>query len=147
MGSNWSKIALKILWVLGLIGCTLISYHFEQTVKQKGEATFDFLPLYWFKSVVPILFGVYISLLFVKWRSMTINTPLLLCVSIPCLIIALYNPVIYSIVANTTSSSSSFSVPIPFWMIKINSLGIPSIVAGATFFPSFFGNSPSKNPK
>lgn len=146
MRHNWSKFALKLIWVIGLFGMVFVGFHYEQIVKHYVETTLNPLPQFWFNSTIPFLFGVYMSILFVKVWSFKINLPLFLCVTIPCLIISFYSPVIYTIVSNTTSTPSSFSVPIPFWMIKINYFGIAPIVAGLTLIVSLFGDTKqSKN--
>jgi hypothetical protein len=139
MHLDWSKFAFKLIWVVGLIGLILVGFHYEQIIKQKVEGTYNPLPLYWFYSTVPFLFGVYISLLFVKVWSFKTDLSLFLCVTVPFLIISFYSPVIYTVVFNTTTTPSSFSVPIPFWLYKINSFGIVPIVAGLTFTVSLFG--------
>jgi hypothetical protein len=146
MRLNWSKFAFKLIWVIGLFGMVLVGFHYEQIIKHYVVTTFNTLPRFWFNSTVPFLFGVYISILFVKVWSIKINLPLFLCLTIPCLIISFYSPVIYTIVSNTTSTPSSFSVPIPFWMIKINYFGIAPIVAGLTLIVGLLGDSQqSKN--
>ncbi|MFF5399802.1 hypothetical protein ACFY5J_21035 [Peribacillus butanolivorans] len=145
MRLNWSIFFLKLIWVVGLFGLVLIGYQLELIINQKVDETFNILPLYWFHTTVPFLFGLYISLLFVKGWSFRINPPLFLCVTVPCLIISFYSPVAYTVVSNTTSASS-FSVPIPFWLYEINSYGIASIVAGLTFIVGLFGvTQQSKN--
>ncbi|WHY88738.1 hypothetical protein QNH39_13260 [Neobacillus novalis] len=138
MRLKWSKFVLMGIWVVGLFGLLLIGYHLELTIKQKADETFNILPLFWFYATVPFLFGIYISLLFVKGWSFKFNPPLFLCVTVPCLIISFYSPVVYTIVANTTFASS-FNGPAPFWLLKINSFGIAAIVAGLTFTVGLFG--------
>lgn len=142
MASHWSTFIFKIIWLIGLFALVFIGYHYEQIVKENTAITFNMMAEFWFSSSVPFLFGIYFSLLFVKKWSCKVNMPLLLCISIPCLILTFYSPVVYTIVATTTSSPSSFSVPIPFWLYKVNYFGIVPIVAGFTLITGLFGATP-----
>ncbi|QCJ44796.1 hypothetical protein FAY30_24535 [Bacillus sp. S3] len=140
------KWGLKLLWVAGLVGFLLIVYQLERTIKQTVGETFNVLPLFWFDSMVPFLFGVYISLLFVKVWSFKINTSLLLCITLPCLIISFYSPIVFTLVSTTTFSSFFSNDPLPLWLFKINSSSIIPIVAGLTFIVGLFQTTqPSKN--
>ncbi|MGA3603088.1 hypothetical protein [Lysinibacillus agricola] len=132
-------IALKLLWVIGLLALILVASHYQQVIKQDFEATYNPLNTYWFHSIVPFLFGLYSSLLFIKFWSLKIDIPLFLCVTIPLLILSFYIPVTYTIFSNIAPNPSSFSVPIPFWLFKINSFELVPIVAGLTFIVSLFG--------
>ncbi|KQL50513.1 hypothetical protein AN964_22920 [Heyndrickxia shackletonii] len=143
---KWSKWGLKLLWVVGLFGLILIVYHFELTIKQTVDETYNVLPLVWFDSIVPFLFGVYISLLFVKEWSFKINKSLLLCITLPCLIISFFIPIVFTLVSNTTFSSYFSNEPLPFWLFKLNSSRITPIVASLTLIVGLFQNTqPSKN--
>ncbi|MFO1443000.1 hypothetical protein KDN24_07185 [Bacillus sp. Bva_UNVM-123] len=138
MLNKWSKSVLKLLWVVGLFGLIIIDYHIEQTVKQTVDRTFNTLPLIWFNSIEPFLFGVYISLLFLKGRSFKINKSLLLCVTLPCLFISLYIPIVSTIASNATFSSYLSNEPPPLWLFKLTISGITPIVAGLTLFVGLF---------
>jgi hypothetical protein len=139
MPQDITKIALKLLWVIGLLALLLVAFHYQQMIKQDFEATFNPLSTYWFHSIVPFLFGLYSSLLLIKRKTFNINLPLLLCVTCPLLILAFYSPVTYTIFLNIAPNPSSFSVPIPFWLFKLNSFEIVPIVAGLTLSVSLFG--------
>ncbi|QFG00195.1 hypothetical protein PB01_16015 [Psychrobacillus glaciei] len=108
-------------------------------MKNHVSTTFYMLPMLWFNAIATFIFEIYISFLFIKFWSVRWNWSLILCVTIPCFIVACYSPVIDTIVQSTTSDLNSFSVPIPFWMMKINSLRIPSIVAGITLMVGMLG--------
>lgn len=138
MRKNWSRYAWKLLWLVGLIALLFLHFNLELKVKNYVAITFQSLPMFWFISTAPFVLGIYISLLFVKVRSFKWNWPLILCITVPSLIIAFYNPIIYTIVINVASDSNSFSVPIPFWMFKINTYGILSLVAGLTLMVGMF---------
>ncbi|MBU8880100.1 hypothetical protein BGM26_14045 [Bacillus sp. FJAT-29790] len=132
MRPKWSKWVLKLLWFPGLLGLLFISNHFELIVKQKVTETFIHLPLFWFYSIVPFIFGVYISLLFVKKWLFKMNKQLFLCVTVPCLIISFYFPIVATFFSNAP-------IPFVYWIINPTSTGIASIVAGLTFMLAFFG--------
>ncbi|MFF2754903.1 hypothetical protein ACFVR1_14270 [Psychrobacillus sp. NPDC058041] len=138
MRKNWSPYVWKLLWVVGLIALVLISYHLENKVRNHVAITFQPLSIFWFMPTAYFVFGIYISLVLVRDWTFKWNWPLVVCVTIPLLIIAFYSPVIYTIV-QSISSDNNFSLPIPFWMMKINSLGIPSIVAGITLMVGMMG--------
>lgn len=146
MHHKWLIWSSKLLWIVGLFGLILFGYHLEQIINQKANETFkNILSLFWFNATAPFIFGLYISLLFVKRWSFKFNPPLFLCVTVPCLIVSFYPPVVYTF-ASITTSDSSFSANISFWFFKINSFGIAPIVAGLTFFASLFrGIQLSKN--
>jgi hypothetical protein len=145
LSSQWSKYIWKLLWIVGLFTLVIIYSQLEQSLKQYVATNFKMLPLVWFYSVVPVVFGAYIALLFVKIRSINLNFPLILCVTIPSLLGAFYMPVIFSIAQNTTSTTDSFNMPIPLWMYSTNIIGILSVVAGLTLIVGLFGrNEPTK---
>ena len=137
----WSKYVWKLLWIVGLFAIIIISYQLEQSIRQHVATTFNMLPYFWFHSIVPAVFGAYIALLFVKAWSVKLDLAIILCVTIPCLLIAFYGPVIFTIVLNTTSTPDSNNVPIPLWMHEVNSIGIPSVVAGLTLIVGLFGGT------
>ncbi|WP_391203914.1 hypothetical protein [Psychrobacillus sp. L4] len=139
MPKNWSPYVWKLLWGVGLIVLLFIIYHLELKVRNHVAITFQPLPIFWFLPTAYFVFGIYISFIFVKVWSVKWNWPLIVCVTIPFLILAFYSPVIYTIIQSTSSDSNSFSVPIPYWIMNINSLGIPSIVAGITLMVGMFG--------
>ncbi len=141
LSSQWSKYVWKLLWIAGLFAMIIISYQLEQSLRNHVATNFNPLPLFWFHTIVPAVFGVFIALLFVKSWSVKLNFPLILCVTIPCLLIAFYSPVILTIVQNTTATPDSYTVPIPLWMHEINSNGIPSVVAGLTLIVGLFGGT------
>ncbi|EPD53285.1 hypothetical protein HMPREF1210_01016 [Paenisporosarcina sp. HGH0030] len=57
MRQDFKEIALKLLWVIGLLALLLVAFHYQQIIKQDFEATYNPLSTYWFNSIVPFLFG------------------------------------------------------------------------------------------
>lgn len=139
MSHKWSTF---VFWVLGLIALVVTKSYFEKSIKQFADDMISPLPEIWFNTTVPFLFALYFSLLFVKKWSFEMNAPIFLCVSVPCLILSFYAPIVYTFVS-ITSTSSSYSVPIPSWMLSLNSDGIVSIVAGLTLIMALFGATQS----
>ena len=83
--SNGLSYFLKILWVVGLIILAIISFNYENQLQQTATETFNFILVIWSKLFMSIIFGLYISLLFVKKWSFNINPSLLWCVALPCI--------------------------------------------------------------
>ena len=136
----------RFLWTVGLFGLLLIGAKLEIIIKQYFDTSFKILPLLWFQATAPLLLGIYTSLLFVKIKSFNLQLPLLLCVTLPCLLISFYMPITYTIISTMTSSPGNFSGLIPFWMMTINSFGVVPVIAGLTLVMGLFG-TPSNQSK
>jgi len=131
---RWSSYFFRVMWFLGLIFMVTMSYELEIIVQRNSSSSFQYHASFWYFSVAPTLFGIYLSLLFIKRWSVKINMPLLLGVSVPCLALTLYSPVIYTIV---TMSPSYSTVPIPFWLMKISQSGMFSMISAFGGFSLF----------
>lgn len=132
---NAKAFVYKVMWLLGLLVLLVVGYHLENTVQRISSDTFNIFPQVWFSSLLPSFFGGYLSLLFIKRWSIHINASLLWCISLPCLILTIYVPVISSIASQTTSSFFK----IPMWLHQINHFGILSFVGGFTLLIALFG--------
>lgn len=132
---NWSTYVMKLFWGVGLFVLIFSSSTLGMSVQKKAESTFIIEPLFWFDSIVPFVFGLYLSLLFVKGWTVKVNKPLFLCVTIPCLILTLYVPSVYTF----PFSPSVEYLPDPYWLLSKDSFRIIPIVAGLTLLPSLFG--------
>ena len=128
-----SRITFYVNWVIGLIFFVIGSYNLGVSVKHQVATTFNQSPQYWFSSIIPFFFGIHLSLLFLKKRSFKMNLPLLLCVSVPCMLFSFYIPIAFTF-------ASSYAL-IPFWMVKFNYYGYVSIVGGFTLTLSFIKNN------
>lgn len=133
---NWFTYVMKLLWGVGLFVLIFSSSTLGLSVQKKAETTFINEPLFWFDSMVPVVFGLYLSLLFVKRWTVKVHKPLFLCVTIPCLILTLYVPSVYTF---SFSPSVEDFLPNPFWLLSKDSFRIIPIVAGLTLLPSLFG--------
>lgn len=141
MRRNWSNYVLKLMWLIGFIALLLISSDLEQSIRQTVATTFKPQNMFWFYANAPLVIGVYISFIFIREWSFKLNVPLLLCITVPCFIVTFYFPIAYVIASLTTATPGSFSVPSPFWMLDLNSLKIPSLVAGLTLMIGIFGST------
>ena len=135
---KWSTYLWKLLWVVGLIILSSIIVNFENYARNLVESTYDFTLLNWSNLIDSIILGIYISLIFVKKWSLNINQTLLWCVSIPCILISFFYPIM--IVLGKPE--------IQYWIIQISTLEVFGIVSGMTLILSFFSNqSKIENPK
>ncbi|MFJ8066573.1 hypothetical protein ACIQYS_18400 [Psychrobacillus sp. NPDC096426] len=145
MRKNWSPYVWKLLWTVGLIVLLIISYKLELKVKNHVATTFQMLPIIWFQFIANFVLGIYLSLLFIKKWSVKWNWSLIVCVTIPLLIISIYLPIAITFVQNIAQDSNNYSVPFPSWLMKITTYGIPAIVAGLTLIIGLFSNTARVN--
>ncbi|WP_167578616.1 hypothetical protein [Jeotgalibacillus proteolyticus] len=125
--------------MLGLMALAFISYYFEQSIRLRAEETYEAAPLYWFNALLPFVFGLYISFLFVRIKSISLNVPILLFVTIPCLFLSFYSPV---------SVSYPVSWTVPSWLLELNTFGMLSLVGGLSLMVGLFGGAGKrKKPK
>ncbi|MGE7602585.1 hypothetical protein ACQKL5_08745 [Peribacillus sp. NPDC097675] len=133
MRSHWSSYVWRLLWLAGLFVLINSSFTLGLSIQKKVDESFIIDPLFWFDTLAPLVFGVYLSLLFMKGWTLKIHKPLFLCVTIPCLILSLYVPSVY------TFSPNIEHLPNPFWLLSRDGFRIIPIVAGLTLFPSLLG--------
>ena len=115
--SNGLSYFLKILWVVGLIILAIISFNYENQLQQTATETFNFIPVIWSKLFMSIIFGLYISLLFVKKWSFNINPSLLWCVALPCIILSFAFPILVTL-SSVDRLPEMMKVPYFFWATK-----------------------------
>ena len=128
---KWSPYIWRLSWVIGLFLLTIISFDIKNQIKDSSH----FSMIYWTSFVFLFIWGIYLSLIFMKKWSMKINLPLLICVFIPCFLLSLIMPL---------SATFNISLPGSIWLIKLLSSNLIEIVAGLTFMPSIFNNSINK---
>ncbi|MGG1662384.1 hypothetical protein [Brevibacillus sp. NRS-1366] len=131
---NWSKFVWKAIWFVGLVVLAYLAFDCGYMIKEHVASTYDSTPFVWFSAGSAFLFGMYLSLLFVKRWSFQVNLPLLLCVCIPCLLLTAYYPIVY-----TFDLSFPFDILIAPWLWKVIDNDIVSIVAGFTLLMGLFG--------
>lgn len=143
--SNGSSYFWKILWIVGLILLAKFNFSFEMQAKQSASESFHYLPVIWANAISSLLFGLYISLIFVKKWSFHLNPSLLWCVTIPSLFLSLVAPLFatlssFKVLPDNIAGSSIF-----YWLINVtSSTNIFGIVAGLSIILSFFNDSQSK---
>lgn len=141
--SCWISYLLKTFWVIGLIILAIISFNYENQIQQTSRETFNFIPFIWSKQFISIIFGLYISLIFVKKWSFSVNPPLLWCVAIPCLIISFAFPIVVTLSSVNYLPEIIANSPISFGLQKIFSTNVFGIIAGLTMILSLFNAQPN----
>ncbi|MFJ5763951.1 hypothetical protein ACIP9C_01230 [Lysinibacillus sp. NPDC093210] len=129
---KWSPYLWKLMWVIGLFLLTIISFDIKNEIKVMSASTFSITPVFWANFITLFLWGVYLSLIFIKKWTIHLNLPLLICVFIPCFLISIYVPL---------ATILPLSNPIGgVWFTKVISSYFIEIVAGLTFMLSIFNN-------
>lgn len=135
----------KILWVVGLIILSIISFNYENQLQQTASETFNSIPVIWSNLFISIIFGLYISLIFVKKWSFNINLSLLWCVTIPCMLISFAYPILATLSSTESLPENIASSSISFLLLKIYSSDVFGIITGLTLILSFFAQPRMKN--
>lgn len=133
--SKWTSYFWKLVWLVGLAVLAIISLNIVNHFKEMANVTFNFIPVLWINLVVSITFGIYIALIFINKWSLKLNPALLSCVSIPCILISFCYPVLATFASIFDNLTFSF---IPYWLIRISTMGVFGIIAGLTLVLSFF---------
>ncbi|MET4561006.1 hypothetical protein [Lysinibacillus parviboronicapiens] len=134
---KWSSYLWKLIWVIGLFLLTIISYNIKYKINVISASTYSMVPVFWTNFITLFMWGVYLSLIFIKKWTIKINLPLLICVFIPCFLFSLFVPL---------TTIFSLSLPIGgIWFNKALSSNLIEIVAGLTFMLSIFNNLKSES--
>lgn len=142
--NNWLSYFWKVLWIIGLILLAKISFNYEIKVKQSADATFDLIPMIWSKVIISIVFGLYLSIIFVKKWSFNINSSLLWCVSIPSLLLTFIYPITATLASFNNLPEVIANSSILYWLINVtSSSNVFGIVAGLSLILSLFNDSRS----
>ena len=130
-------ILRKISWMIGFFLLIFISISINNYLKELASTTYKPTPYMWATAVIPIVIGAYIALLFIKQFKLKLNMGLFIFVTIPCLLLTLYYPII--------TIFPSVVDPLPFLMsaslIQFTSEEIFGVVAGLTLVLSLFKQS------
>lgn len=145
MREKWSPYVWKLLWTIGLIALLILSYKLEIKVKYHVSITFQMLPMIWFQFIANFILGIYLSLLFIKNWSVKWNWSLIVCVTLPFLILSIYLPIAITFVQSLAQDPNNFSVPFPIWLMTITTHGIPAIVVGLTLMIGLFSKPTRTN--
>jgi len=130
----------KLGWVIGLFLLTIISFDIEKQVESFSYSSFNIAPIYWGNFLIHFIWGIYLSLILIKNWTFQINTPLLICVFLPCFIFSLIVPVFL------TTSFRYLSLPFGgVWFMKVLTSELIEIVAGFTLMLSIFKNKKSES--
>lgn len=126
----------KLAWVVGLFLLVMISFDIENQIDSYSNTNYDIIPKIWANFFIHFIWGVYLSLLFIKEWNFQVNRPLLICVFLPCILFSLNFPM---------SALTSLYIPLGDWTIKVITSGLIEIVAGLTLMLSIFNNKKSDN--
>lgn len=134
----------KVIWLVGLVIFAIISFNYQTRVQQTVDETYNFIPIIWIDLLISFLFGLYVSLLFVKQWSFNVNHSLLLCVSIPCILLSCAYPLLatlssFNYLPETITSSSISSL-----LLKISSSRVLGVISGLSLVLSII-NTQSKS--
>ena len=140
--NNWLSYFWKILWIIGLIVLARLSFSYEIQIKQSANETFSLIPFIRFKLLVSIVFGLYLSLIFVKKWTFNINPSLLWCISIPSLLLSFTYPITATLTSFKNLPEVIANSSILYWLIIVtSSSNIFGIVAGLSLILSLFSES------
>lgn len=126
----------KLAWVVGLFLLVMISFDIENQIDSYSNANYDIIPKIWANFFIHFIWGLYLSLIFIKEWNFKVNRPLLICVFLPCILFSLNFPM---------SVLTSLYIPLGNWTIKVITSGLIEIVAGLTLMLSIFDNKKSDN--
>ena len=124
----------KLAWVVGLFLLVIISFDIENQIDSYSSSTFDIIPKVWANFFIHFIWGIYLSLIFIKKWTFQVNLPLLICIFLPCILFSLNFPII---------TLTSLGIPLGGWTIKVITSGLIEIVAGLTLMLSIFNNKKS----
>ena len=111
--------------------------------KEIATETYNLILIIWSKLFISIIFGLYISLLFVKKWSFNINSSLLWCVALPCIILSFAFPILVTLSSVDYLPEMMTSSLISSGLQKIYSTNIFGIIAGLTIILSLFNAQPN----
>lgn len=124
----------KISWMIGFLLLIFGSISVNNYLKELASTTFNPTSYVWATAVISIVIGGYIALLFIKQFKVKLNMGLFIFVTIPCLLLTLYYPIV--------TIFPSVVDPLPFLMsasfIQFSSEEIFGVVAGLTLVLSLF---------
>lgn len=134
---KWSSYFGKLIWVMGLFLLTIISFNIKYKIHAISTSTYSIVPVIWTNFIILFIWGVYLSLIFIKKWTIKINLPLLICVFLPCFLFSLFVPL-----------AMIFSISLPIgdiWFNKAARSNLIEMVAGLTFMLSIFNNLKSES--
>ena len=130
---GWHLFA-KISWMIGFLLVVFGSTTINNQAKALSSATYNLAPYLWASAITSIIIGAYIALLFLKQVKLQFNTGLFVCITIPCLVLALY----YPILAFTPAFIENFQFLALPQLLSLSSETIFGVVAGLTLVLSVF---------
>lgn len=146
---KFSPYFWKTIWVIGLIVFINFSLNFENKVQQTAMTEYNLIPVWWFEVVHPLLFGFYLSLLFVKKWSVKVNLSLLWCVAMPSFVLLCSYPLLATLSTFGIMPDKILNLSISTWVFKafVSYSYVFGMIAGLTIMLSFFSTHPTKSRK
>lgn len=130
---GWHLFA-KISWMIGFLLVIFGSTTINNQAKAYASATYNLAPYLWVSAITSIIIGAYIALLFLKRVKLQFNPGLFVCVTIPCLALTLY----YPILAFTPAFIENLEFLALPQLLGLTSETIFGVVAGLTLVLSVF---------
>ena len=131
--SDWQLFS-KISWMIGFLLVIFGSTTINNQAKVLASATYNLAPYLWTSAITSIIIGAYIALLFLKQLKLKFNLGLFVCVTIPCLTLTLY----YPILAFTPAFLENLEFLALPQLLGLTSETIFGVVAGLTLILSLF---------
>jgi len=131
--SDWQLFS-KISWMIGFLLVIFGSTTINNQAKVLASATYNLAPYLWTSAITSIIIGAYIALLFLKQLKLKFNLGLFVCVTIPCLALTLY----YPILAFTLAFLENLEFLALPQLLGLTSETIFGVVAGLTLILSLF---------
>lgn len=123
-----------LAWFIGFFILLLIDRHFIAVVT-KLKYSFIVLPSIWYGVLAPIVLGAYTFTAFVRKWTYKVCIPILICMSLPCLILALYVPVAFTLAAY------NIHVRLPEWLPDSKDTDLISFAGGLALMKGFFSTN------
>ncbi|WP_019241022.1 MULTISPECIES: hypothetical protein [Bacillus] len=109
---------MKILWVIGFIIFITNYMNYDMKVNNYASETFSVNAIVWYHLIASILFGFYLSLLFVKKWSFTFNPSLFWCVTIAGMLLLFSYPILTTFASFDSLPEILNNIRLPFWLLK-----------------------------
>lgn len=121
--NKWVKYPL---WLVGTAVLLFVTLRIETHVYLADKAAFTMKPEVWIVSLISVIMGIYLSLLFISGKP-SFNAPLFICVFIPTLVVGFYLPV-----------AMDFGLRVPAWFLGYDQHGFIHITCGLSLATSLF---------
>lgn len=112
--------------------------NYDMKVNNYASETFSVNAIVWYHLIASILFGFYLSLLFVKKWSFTFNPSLFWCVTIAGMLLLFSYPILTTFASFDSLPEILNNIRLPFWLLQMSATNLLGIVVGMTLILSCF---------